>query len=266
MIALVDFDSIIYKSVYKCVSIKDMRAALEMMNKKEAKQWFLHEVVEQGINRCENILLNIIETLDEIKPVGYEITGYELYITTCSNSFRKKIDPNYKANRKRNKYVGYIRNHYMLNDNAYYSDTLEADDLISIRANKLGKDNCIVVSPDKDLKQIGGWYWSYYQQTVKNELGEVQRCDETGFILREYKQKEIEYISDDKANYLFWIQMLQGDASDNIKGVHRIGKVKANKYLEDKKVLWFAVARMYIEKGQKEDFKTNYQLLKLKTK
>jgi len=40
----------------------------------------------------------------------------------------------------------------MIND-AKYSDTLEADDLVAIRARELGVKNCIVVSPDKDLKQ-----------------------------------------------------------------------------------------------------------------
>jgi len=59
MVILIDFDSIIYKSVYRVVGIREMRNALLTMSKADAKQWFLSEVYEQSINRCENEILKM---------------------------------------------------------------------------------------------------------------------------------------------------------------------------------------------------------------
>lgn len=52
-----------------------------------------------------------------------------------------------------------------------YSDIYEVDDLIVDRVEELGRDNCVVVFIDKDLKQIGGYYWSYYKENLKNVDG-----------------------------------------------------------------------------------------------
>ena len=149
-----------------------------------------------------------------------------------------------------------LREHYRYND-ARCSDKLEADDLIAIKAKELGDGNFIVVSPDKDLKQIGGYFWSYYSQRVRDEFGFYVE-NEFGFYETEYKQKEVLYISLQEANLHFWSQMLIGDSSDNIKGVK-----KAAKILESTKSPKIAVARAYIRSNQKEDYKINYQLLKL---
>jgi 5'-3' exonuclease len=259
MILLVDFDSILYASVYKIVSISQMRDAITKFGKEGAKQWILEEVYHEGINRCENELLKIQNEIDSL--MINDITGIELFITTCSNSFRKEITPTYKANRKRNNYVWLLRSHYQING-AIHSDTLEADDLIAIRARELGVYNCIVVSIDKDLKQIGGYYWSYYKVKSKDMLGEFI-YDEFGNHVKEYKQKAIYFITKDEAEKLFWCQMLVGDGSDNIKGLHRVGEKTAEKILSDSLVHWFRTAREYIKRDQKEDFKINYKLLKL---
>ena len=71
------------------------------------------------------------------------------------------------------------------------------------------------------------------------------------------------YISSKEADLYFWSQMLIGDSSDNIKGVKGIGVKKADKILESTKSPKIAVARAYIKSNQKEDYKINYQLLKL---
>src|SRR5699024_6788894 len=125
---------------------------------------------------------------------------------------RKELEPSYKANRKRNKYVWLLREHYVMNG-AYYSDTHEADDLIADRARELGPDNCIIVSIDKDLQQIGGFYFSYYKERVRDENGEFMQ-DENGWYVRDYKQKDIAFIEPEDAELYFWTQMLIGDNSD----------------------------------------------------
>jgi len=259
MIALIDLDSILYKAVYKVVSITQMRQALNLYGKEGAKQWLLEEVYNQGINRVEKQVLEIIEYLDSV--MFEDISETELYITTCTNSFRKAIAPSYKGNRKLSNYVWLLRNHYIIND-AKFSDTLEADDLIAIRAVELGKANCIVVSPDKDLKTIGGFYWSYYKQKDKDFDGNYI-LDENGFHEQIFKQREPIYLTDDDASFLFWQQMIMGDTADNIKGLYRMGKVRSERILKESSCYWFTVARKYIELNQKKDWKINYSLLKL---
>lgn len=259
MVALIDLDSLIYSAVYRVVSISQMRKAIKDYGKEVAKQWLKEEVYNEGINRLEN---QILQVQNEIVRLHFEeIKSFEIYITTCSKSFRKELSSTYKANRKTNKYVWILREHYKYNG-AFYSDTLEADDLISIRAKELGEGNYIIVSPDKDLKQISGYYFSYYRKKSFDEFGNPI-INEIGFQETEFKQKSIEYISKEKANYLFWEQVLMGDSSDNIKGLKRVGKKTAEKILKDSKVHWFKVAREYISRGQKEDFYINYKLLKL---
>jgi len=256
---LIDFDGLLYSAVYRIVSFSEIRRAIREFGKEGARQWILEEVYNEGLNRCENQLLQIQNHISE--QMINEITGVELFITTCSNSFRKELSPSYKANRKRNKYVWMLRDHYQING-AHFSDTHEADDLIAIRAKEIGVDNCIVVSPDKDLKQIGGYYWSYYRQKSRDMDGELI-INEFGFAETEFKQKAIDYISMEDASKMFWVQMLMGDNSDGVKGLNKVGVKTAEKILFDSSVHWFRTAREYISRGQKQDFKTNYKLLKL---
>lgn len=259
MILLIDLDSILYQSVYRLVSIADMRDAIDNYGKENAKQWLREIVYNEGLERCENS----IQSIQEFVQNNYfeQITGIETYITTCTKSFRKELSPEYKANRRPNKYVWMLREHYAMNG-AFKSDTHEADDLIADRARELGIGNYIICSIDKDLKQIGGHYWSYYRHKIKDEDGEFI-VNEFGYNETEYKQKQIDFISEEEAEEMFWIQMLMGDATDGIAGLKRVGIKTAEKILSSASVRWIAVAREYIKRGQKDDFFTNYKLLKL---
>jgi len=259
MILLIDFDSIIYKSVYKVVSINQMREAIENYGKESAKQWLMQEVYNEAINRCENELLKMQNYIQNIF-LG-EITGVELFITTCNKSFRKEISKEYKAKRKKNNYVWTIREHYRFNG-AFFSDTLEADDLIADRVNELGRDNCIVVSIDKDLKTIGGWYWSYLKAPEKDMQGNfcINEYGNKNYI---FKYDSVEWITEKEANLFFWKQMLMGDSGDGISGLKRVGLKTAEKILKDSCIPFITTAREYIKRNQKEDFWVNYKLLKL---
>lgn len=259
MTLLIDLDSILYTSVYKIVSIKEIREALTKFGKEGAKQWILEEVYNEGLNRCENELLKIQNYVDE--QMIQDITNVELFITTCTNSFRKELRPDYKKSRKRNKYVWLLRDYYQLNG-AFCSDTHEADDLIANRAKELGIDNCVVISMDKDLKQIGGYYWSFYKTKSKDMDGNYIMND-FGFAEREFKQKHIDYITREEAELFFWKQVLTGDAGDDIKGLFRVGVKTAEKILKNAYSLPITVMREYIKRNQKEDFCTTYKLIKL---
>jgi len=91
MIALIDLDSILYKAVYKIVSINEMRNAIALHGKEQAKNWLLEEVYNEGINRVEKQIVEIMQHLDDV--MFEEVNQSELFITTCTKSFRKEIAP-----------------------------------------------------------------------------------------------------------------------------------------------------------------------------
>ena len=280
MVGLIDFDSIIYLSVYRVVSFSQIREAyLKFEDKELVRQWLMEEVYNEAINRCENELLKMQNYLSSI--FFQEVTEIELYITTCSNSFRKELAKDYKEKRKRNNYVWMIREHYKFNG-ARFSDTHEADDLIARRSIELGQDNCIVMSIDKDLRQIGGWLWNYHKKYELDKEGN-KVLNEYGNTSRVYKHEAVEWITREEADLFFWSQVLGGDAGDGISGLEavsiekklevkkewgknvycRVGEKTALKILKDSKNLFITSAREYIIRGQKEEFWRNYKLLKL---
>ena len=92
-----------------------------------------------------------------------------LHCFTEGSTFRKRIDPNYKACRKdKPKPIGFWKLKQdilsindepdQLNGQAFMQDEVEADDLLGIFATQLKqwKETYAVLSGDKDLKQIPG--------------------------------------------------------------------------------------------------------------
>lgn len=127
---------------------------------------------------------------------------------------------------------------------------------------ELGIGNYVIVSIDKDLRTVGGYYWSYYRERVKDMQGEFI-LNEYGNYETDFKHKEVEFITPKQAELILYIQLLVGDNSDNVKGVKGIGKVRAEKLLETSKNPFITVARQYIEKSTKENFRINKRLLTL---
>ena len=138
---------------------------------------------------------------------------HELFLTGKTN-FRHDIavtEP-YKGNRKgkeKPKHLPLLREYLQTAWAAKVSEGQEADDDIAIRATEL-KDDCIIVSIDKDFKQVSGWHYNF----VKREKS---------------------YVTPEEGLRFFYKQILTGDAADNIKGLHRVGDVKATKMLADAK-------------------------------
>jgi hypothetical protein len=61
---------------------------------------------------------------------------------------------------------------------------------------------------------------------------------------------KLDYVDDFEGDYNFYIQLLVGDRTDNIKGIDGIGPVKAAKILANcktKEELHAAVLKVYIE-------------------
>ena len=138
---------------------------------------------------------------------------HELFLTGKTN-FRHDIavtEP-YKGNRKgkeKPKHLPLLREYLQTAWAAKVSEGQEADDDIAIRATQL-KDDCIIVSIDKDFKQVSGWHYNFVK-------------------------KEKSYVTPEEGLRFFYKQILTGDAADNIKGIHRVGDVKATKMLSDAK-------------------------------
>ena len=218
-IILFDADSLIYQAIYKVVSFGEFR---EMIEQGLTRIQIESEILHRGFERFEKIAFDIFNEIEQ----EYNITEVRYFFTTCVNNFRYEFNNEYKANRKgkRNKYVNMLREHLVLNlDGALASDVYEADDLIYYNTQILSKDEWIICSIDKDMRQIAGIHFDYYQQ---------KKYDEDG---NEYKvRKGFNYVSELQAENLIFEMLLTGDVSDNIKGIHGIGKVKANKIIKDK--------------------------------
>lgn len=196
---------------------------------------------------------------NQIEEDGFNVEDIIYFFTTCTKNFRKEIDPEYKANRPQNKttHLVSLLKHYAIScledegNTVEYDDYSEADDGIRNYTKAFGKDGFIICSLDKDLKQIEGAHFDYYRKKVNED---------------EYQYKGWSYTTKEYGYHLFCKQVLTGDVSDNIKGIHGIGEKKAEKLLADKKSFskLLTVARKYKETdGNLDRFKRNYKLIRL---
>tara|TARA_S200002703_G_scaffold72067_1_gene62450 strand:+ start:726 stop:1595 length:870 start_codon:yes stop_codon:yes gene_type:complete len=142
------------------------------------------------------------------------------------NNFRKEIDNEYKSYRKKiRKPISYapMRKWIEETHHTITYPNLEADDAIGLLATGEHKDNCVIVSGDKDMRTIPAW----------------QVC-----IIDD----QIEYVDQNKADYNFCTQTLTGDQTDGYKGCVGVGAVKASRVLNDKPTIrecWEAVLQEY---------------------
>lgn len=270
MIALFDLDSLIYSSVYRVVDFSTIR---DWFNLGKSRDWMEKEIVHHSVNRLNQMIVGDKKedgtysgVFAAMEDCGIDVTEVEYYITTCRNSFRKRLFPSYKANRKRrpmDKWVSRVRK-YIVNEMSFaiYSDVYEADDLIADRASELEFGEYVIVSIDKDLKQIGGVFFNYYKQRVKINGEPV--LNDFGEVVKEYKGLSV--VENDEAQKFFWKQMLMGDSGDGVSGIRGIGPKKAEKIISGLKldVCESIVRDLYNEKyGGMDEYWKSYHLLKL---
>jgi 5'-3' exonuclease len=133
-----------------------------------------------------------------------ELQDYIAFLTSTDHSnFRYQIFPEYKANRKQPKPIHYDLLRAALEEDygakVIYGE--EADDAIGVENTKREGD-AIVVTIDKDLKQLPGKHFNF----VKSILFTVT------------PEEGLKY---------FYNQLLMGDRTDNIPGLTGIGEKKA---------------------------------------
>ena len=177
----------------------------------------------------------------DIEKIKREFPFYEEIILffTSPNNFRKKILPEYKGHRNRKKPCGFKRviNQLKKDYKVIVKDTLEADDTMGIYATKYPGN--IIVSPDKDMKQIPGKLYNF---------------DET-----------IDITPEEGARWHL-IQSMAGDNTDGYSGVPGIGIKRAEKIFSEKGYTWQAVVETFEEKGMTEaDALINARLARILT-
>ena len=182
-----------------------------------------------------------------IEDINYACNAdsYQVFLTSSDKSnFRYTIDPAYKANRVQPKprYYNELREYLCNRHNARMVFGREADDEMGINQTS----SSVICSIDKDLKQIPGSHYNF----VKKEHFTVSPLQGTQF---------------------FYKQILMGDSSDGIAGLHGVGPKKADKHIDPimhEGEMWRRVLELYSLKHEdyfKRAIKAG-QLLKIMTK
>ena len=177
----------------------------------------------------------------ELNRIANKFGSFDEMILFFSDSknFRKDIQADYKGHRNRKKPCGYRRVINKLSEeySVIRMPTLEADDSMGIFQTK--HPGNIIVSPDKDMKQIPGMLWNF---------------DESFTITKEEGAK--------------WhlIQSMAGDNTDGYAGVPGIGVKRATALFEEKGYSWKTVVDAFKEKDLSEDVAlTNARLARILT-
>ncbi len=164
----------------------------------------------------------------ELNRIANKFGSFDEMILFFSDSknFRKDIQKDYKGHRNRKKPCGYRRVINKLSEeySVIKMPTLEADDSMGIYATK--NTGNIIVSPDKDMRQIPGMLWNFEESTlIKPEDGAKWHL----------------------------IQTMAGDNTDGYAGVPGIGVKRAVALFEEKGYSWKTVVEAFKEKGLSED-------------
>ena len=164
----------------------------------------------------------------ELKKIADKFGSFDDLILFFSDSknFRKNIEKSYKGHRNRKKPCGYRRviNQLTKEFEVIRMPQLEADDSMGIYSTKnLGN---IIVSPDKDMRQIPGMLYNFEESTlIKPEDGAKWHL----------------------------IQTMAGDNTDGYSGVPGIGVKRAVAMFEDKGYSWKTVVEAFKEKDLSEE-------------
>ena len=203
---------------------------------------------ETEIDYGEDVIFVTSNFSDAYKAVTNEISkitkqfgdfARPILFFSDSNNFRKKISPDYKGHRNRKKPCGYkrvIRN-LRIQYEVIVMKTLEADDAMGIYAT--AHPGNIIVSPDKDMRQIPG---------------------------KLYNLTDTTYITPEEGARWHLIQTLSGDQTDGYSGVPGIGVKRAEMLFDKEGYSWQTVLQAFKDKGlTEEDALLNARLARILT-
>ena len=162
-----------------------------------------------------------IRDLDRIKSEFFD-PDIILFFSDSTN-FRKRVD----------RVIHKLHEEYKI----IRMPELEADDAIGIYATS--NDDCIIVSPDKDMKQIPGSL---------------------------YNMDEVFTITPSQGWEWFLIQTLAGDSTDGYSGAPGFGIKTSQKFFTEYGYTWNSVVKAFKQKGlTEEDALRNARLAKILT-
>ena len=209
MTILIDGDILIYQASAaaeqetvwddEVITLHSSKSAIEML---------LHDAVD-----------NIRTALGRRRKVIFTLTG--------RTNFRKELDPTYKAHRRGRKPLGYMGAVDLVREtwDTVSLPDLEADDVMGIMATSGRYKDPMIVTEDKDLRQIPCGY---------------------------YNPRQDIYVEHDPMFHM--VQTLAGDRADGYPGCPGFGDISAVKLLSDlqPEEWWPAVMRSYVKKGLAE--------------
>ena len=210
MSALIDCDFIVYK---------DCAAA-------ETEIDFGDDIILVASKFSE--ALRLVE--EDLYKIAEDLGCFDDSILFFSDSvnFRKTIDPDYKGHRNRKKPCGYKRVINALKETfpVVVLPQLEADDAMGIYATREPGQH-VIVSPDKDMRQIPGDLYNL--------------------------KDPVETIDEEEARRWHLIQTLAGDQTDGYAGVPGIGIKRAVALFEKEGYTWETVVNAFAAKDLDED-------------
>jgi len=190
---------------------------------------------ESEIDWTEDVVLVTSRVSEAYKAVKAELSRIEstfgfpedtILFFSHHDNFRKKIYPEYKGHRNRKKPCGYKKVISLLKKeyDVIVMNGLEADDGMGIYATH--HPGNIIISPDKDMKQIPG---------------------------KVYDFKETTLISEEDGKHWHYIQTLAGDQTDGYAGVPGIGIKRAVALFEKTGYNWQTIKDAFAAKDLDED-------------
>ena len=216
---LVDADMMVYHSCASCEREIDWGDDL----------WTLHTDFNEALEHLQSQMDYYIQRALTLDKYSGEVNVIYAF-SDDNNNFRKGLLPTYKLNRVgKRKPLAYAALKQWVIENwvSAWIENLEADDVIGLIATGNYKGNNIIISADKDMKTIPTKFYNFLDDTLS-------------------------VVSDEEAQYNLLFQTLIGDTADNYSGCPKVGKVKAERILNDNPT-WGAVVECFKKAGQTEE-------------
>lgn len=213
MSLLIDADFLVYKNAAACeIDIDYGDDVIVVQSKFSELQKFLIWEVNKTLN-----------------ALNWEDDEDVILFFSDSTNFRKDIYPEYKGHRNRKKPCGYRRAINWLSDlyEVIMMPTLEADDALGIYQTSNPDAGHIIVSPDKDMRQIPGLLYNLTDPVVR--------------------------ITPEEGSRWHLIQALSGDQTDGYGGCPGIGVKKAEALFDKFGESWQTVVAAFEKAGLTED-------------
>ncbi len=218
---LVDGDIIVYRSGF--ASEHNIHRVYTKRTDELAAEFRYVQGVNEFLKQCEeecyvetervhdsikNTLHTVKQTLENIR-LSAMANQCDVYMSG-KNNFREQVAVTvpYKGTRpdSKPKWFYEIREYMIRSWGAKVVDTIEADDVLGIEAQK-DPDRTIIASLDKDLDTVPGWHFNW----VHGKFYYINREDAYRNLMK---------------------QMITGDTIDNIMGIYGKGEKYANKLLD----------------------------------